>query len=117
MTLMVQLRKILSICLLVIPLLFGTAFMNSNQTQALAKDSAGDSSVAAYRRLQKATYDYRGQFMDESKPDQRAGRAMTERMNDRREPGDRSEGSKMGGKNWAKTAKQSMRQAENAIRD
>ncbi len=117
MAVMAQLRKIISVCLIVFTLLFGTAFINNDHTQALAKSNQGDSSVAAYRRLQQATYDYRGQLQDESKPDQRAGRAITERMNNRSNLSVRNESGKQDGRNWAQNAKRSVRQAADTARE
>jgi hypothetical protein len=117
MTFMAQLRKIMSVGLLVLTLLFGTAFINNDQTQALAKSNQGDSSVAAYRRLQQATYDYRGQLQNQDKPDQRAGRAITERMNNRSNLSDRGESMKQNGKNWARNVKQSVKQAADTARE
>lgn len=117
MTFTAQLRKIISVCLIVFTLLVGTAFINNDQTQALAKTSQGDSSVAAYRRLQQATYDYRGQLQDEAKPDQRSGRAINEKMNNRRSLSDRANSTQQDGRSWAKNVKQSVRQAADTARE
>ncbi len=110
-----QLRKIISVCLIVFTLLFGTAFINNDQTQALAQSSRGDS-VAAYRRLQQATYDYRGQLQNEEMPSQRSGRMINERMNNRN-LSDRAESTKQEGRNWARNLKNSARQAADTARE
>lgn len=115
MTLTARVRKIISVCLIVFTLLFGTAFINNDQTQALAQSSRGDS-VAAYRKLQQATYDYRGQLQNEEMPSQRSGRMITERMNNRN-LSDRAGSAKQEGKNWAKNLKNSARQAADTARE
>lgn len=111
-----QLRKIISVCLIVFTLLFGTALINSDQTQALASER-GDSSVAAYRRLQQATYDYRGQLQNQERPSERSGRAINTRMNDRSNLSDRADSMKQEGKGWVRNAKRSARQAADSVRE
>lgn len=111
-----RLQKIMSVCLLVFTLLLGTAFINNDHSQALAQTSRGDS-VAAYRRLQQATYDYRGQLQNEEMPSQRSGRAITEKMNQHSNLSDRAESTKQEGKNWAKNAKHAVKQAANTARE